>query len=53
MKTLKTHNTKDTPLYRPSKYKPPGAYYLEIALKYKTKQRKNSTTTYKFPPFQY
>ena len=25
---------------RPSKYKPPGGLYLEIALKYKVKQRK-------------
>ena len=33
------------PLNRPSKYKPHGGLYLEIALKYKVKQSKNG----KFP----
>ena len=33
------------PKISPSKYKPPGGLYLEIALKYKVKQRKND----KFP----
>jgi len=36
---------KNPPLNRPSKYKPPGGLYLEIALKYKVKQSK----TGKFP----
>ena len=40
-----THNAKTPPLNRPSKYKPPGGLYSEIALKYKVKQRKNG----KFP----
>ena len=30
------------PKISPSKYKPPGVLYLEIALKYKVKQGKNS-----------
>ena len=33
---------KNPPLIRPSKYKPLGGLYLEIALKYKVKQSKNS-----------
>ena len=33
-----TRNAKNLPLNRPSKYKPPGGHYLEIALKYKVKQ---------------
>ena len=37
IKALQTHNTKNPPLNRPSKYKPPGALYLEIAFKYKVK----------------
>ena len=40
-----THNAKNPPLNRPSKYKPPGGLYLEIALKYKVKQSKKG----KFP----
>ena len=40
-----TRNAKNPPLNRPSKYKPPGGLYLEIALKYKVKQSKNG----KFP----
>ena len=36
---------KSPPLNRPSKYKPHGCLYLEIALKYKVKQSKNG----KFP----
>ena len=33
-----TRNTKNPPLNRPSKYKPPGGLYLETALKYQVKQ---------------
>ena len=33
------------PLNRPSKYKPPGGLYLEIALKYKVKQSKKGKFT--------
>ena len=33
---------KNPPLNRPSEYKPPRGMYLEIALKYKRKQSKNS-----------
>ena len=40
-----TRNAKNPPLNRPSKLKPPGDLYLEIALKYKVKQSKNG----KFP----
>ena len=40
-----TRNAKNPSLNRPSKYKPPGGLYLEIALKYKVKQSKNG----KFP----
>ena len=40
-----TCNAKNPPLNCPSKYKPPGGLYLEIALKYKVKQNKNG----KFP----
>ena len=40
-----TGNAKNPPLNRPSKYKPPGDLYLEIAFKYKVKQSKNG----KFP----
>ena len=36
---------KSPPFNRPSKYKPHGGLYLEIALKYKVKQSKNG----KFP----
>ena len=31
---------KNLPLNRPSKHRPPGGLYLEIALKYKVQQRK-------------
>ena len=48
-----TRNAKNPSLNRPSKYKPPGGLYLEIALKYKVKQSKNR----KFPtirlPYSY
>ena len=40
--TTQTGNAKKPPLHRPSEYKPPGGSYLEIALKYKVKQNKNS-----------
>ena len=40
-----TRNAKNPPLTRPSKYKPPGGLYLEIALQCKVKQSKND----KFP----
>ena len=33
---------KKPPLHRPLEYKPPGGSYLEIVLKYKVKQNKNS-----------
>ena len=36
------------PKISPSKYKPPGGLYLEVALKYKVKQSKNGTF-----PFHY
>ena len=36
-----TRNTKNPSLNLPSKYKPPGGLYLEIALKYQVKQSKN------------
>ena len=43
------------PLNRPSKYKPPGGLYLEIALKYKVKQSKNGkfTSNYKASPIDF
>ena len=34
---------KNPPLNHPSKYNPPGGLYLEMALKYKVKQSKNSS----------
>ena len=37
-----TRKAKNPPLNRPSKYKSLGGLYLEIALKYKVKQSKNS-----------
>ena len=37
-----TRNAKNPPLNHPSGYNPPGGLYLEIALKYKVKQSKNS-----------
>ena len=50
-----TSNTKNPPLNRPSKYKPPGGLYLEIALKYKVKQSKNGkfTSNYKASPIDF
>ena len=45
MQAPQTGNTKSPLLNHPSKYKPPGGLYLEIALKYKVKQSKNG----KFP----
>ena len=44
-KPPQTGNAKKASVNRPSKYKPPGGLYLEIALKYKVKQSK----TGKFP----
>ena len=35
-----TSNAKNPPLNCPSKYKPPGGLYLEIALKYKENKEK-------------
>ena len=50
-----TGNAKNPPLNRPSKYKPPGGLYLEIALKYKVKQSKNGkfTSNYKASPIDF
>ena len=50
-----TRNTKNPPLNHPSKYKPPGGLYLEIALKYKVKQSKNGTfpSNYKASPIDF
>ena len=51
-----TRNAKNpSPLNRPSKYKPPGGLYLEIALKYKVKQSKNSKfpSNYKVSPIDF
>ena len=44
-KPPQTRNAKNPPLNGPSKYKPPGGLYLEIAPKYKVKHSKNG----KFP----
>ena len=43
------------PLNRPSKYKPQGGLYLEIALKYKVKQSKNGKfpSNYKASPIDF
>ena len=35
-----TRNAKNAPLNRPSRYKPPGGLYLEIALKCKVNKEK-------------
>ena len=50
-----TGNAKNPPLNRPSKYKPPGGLYLEIALKYKVKQSKNGKfpSNYKASPIDF
>ena len=50
-----TGNAKNPPLNRPSKYKPPGGLYLEIALIYKVKQRKNGKfpSNYKASPIDF
>ena len=50
-----TGNVKNPPLNRPSKYKPPGDLYLEIAFKYKVKQSKNGkfTSNYKASPIDF
>ena len=39
IKALQTRNAKSPPLNHPSKYKPPGGLYFEIALKYEVKKR--------------
>ena len=54
-KPLQTRNTKNPPLNRPSKYKPPGGLYLEIALTYKVKQSKtgNFPSNYKAIPIDF
>ena len=46
---------KNTPLNRPSEYKPPGGLYLEIALKYKVKRSKNGQfpSNYKASPIDF
>ena len=46
---------KKKPLNRPSKYKPPGGLYLEIALNYKVKQSKNGKfpSNYKASPIDF
>ena len=43
------------PKISPSLYKPPGALYLEIALKYKVTQSKNGkfTSNYKASPIDF
>ena len=43
------------PKISPSKYKPPGGFYLEIALKYKVKQSKNGKfpSNYKASPIDF
>ena len=38
IKAPQTRNAKSPPLNHPSKYKPPGGLYFEIALKYKVKK---------------
>ena len=50
-----TRNAKDPPLNCPSKYKPLGGLYLEIALKYKVNQSKNSKfrSNYKASPIDF
>ena len=50
-----TRNGKNPALNRPSKYKPRGGLYLEIALKYKVKQSKNGkfTSNYKASPIDF
>ena len=52
LKPPKLVTQKNPPLNRPSKYKPPGGLYLEIALKYKVKQSKNGkfSSNYKASP---
>ena len=50
-----TRKAKNPPLNRPSKYKSLGGLYLEIALKYKVKQSKNSKfpSNYKASPIDF
>ena len=50
-----TRNAKTRPLNCPSKYKPFGGWYLEISLKYKAKQSKNSKfpSNYKASPIDF
>ena len=51
----RSHNTKKPPLNRPSKYKAPGGWYSEIALKHKRKQSKNGKfpSSYKASPIDF
>ena len=55
MQAPQTANAKNPPLNRPSRYKPPGGLYLEIALKHKVKQSKigKSTSNYKASPIDF
>ena len=55
LKPPKLVTQKNPPLNRPSKYKPPGGLYLEIALKYKVKQSKNGKfpSKYKVSPIDF
>ena len=50
-----TSNAKNPPLNRPSKYKPPGGWYLENCPKYKVKQSNNGkfTSNYKASPIDF
>ena len=54
-KVLQTGNTKNPPLNRPSKYKPPRACTWKIALQDKVKQSKNGifTSNYKASPIDF
>ena len=50
-----TRNAKNSPLNRPSKCKLPRGLYLEIVLKYKTKQSRNGkfTSNFKASPIDF
>ena len=54
-KPPQTRNAKNSPLNRPSKYKPHGGLYLEIDCKYKLKQCKNGKfpSNYKASPIDF
>ena len=53
MQAPQTGNTKSPLLNHPSKYKPPGGLYLEIALKHKVKQNGNFISNYKANPIDF